>query len=84
MSAWRRRAGSTAMSQTPTSRKIVEDIRAQIESGQLAPGAKLPKGDDLKAQYKVSDTPVKTAIAMLEGMGLIVRRQGVGWFVAER
>lgn len=78
-----RRPGSTDMPETPASRRIVADIRAQIESGKLQPGDRLPTGRELKQRYQVSDTPVKTAIDRLEAMGLVVRRQGVGWFVAD-
>jgi len=78
----RGRPGSATMPETPRSRVIVDDIRAQIQSGVLKPGAKLPSTEELKAKYECSDTPVKTALTTLEALGLIVRRQGVGSFVA--
>ena len=69
------------MPEPPASRRIVEDIRAQIESGRLKPGDRLPTMEQMREQYSCSDTPIKTALAVLEGMGLITRRQGVGIYV---
>lgn len=65
-------------------RRIVRDYRARIESGDLAPGAKLPTLDELAAEYGCSLTPVKGAVRILEAMGLIETQPGKGIYVAEQ
>lgn len=69
------------MPETPASRRIVDEIRRQIESGQLKSGDKLPKIRELAEQYECSETPVKIALSALDAMGLLVRRQGKGVYV---
>lgn len=65
-------------------RRIVQDYRARIESGQLAAGAKLPTLDEIAVEYGVSLTPVKSAVRILEATGLIETQPGKGIYVAER
>src|SRR5215471_18216082 len=63
---------------------LVERLSAEILSGQLAPGARLPTEQDLIATTGVSRTVVREAIAALRAEGLVITRQGAGAFVAER
>ena len=62
---------------------LVERLSAEILSGRLAPGARLPTEQDLIATTGVSRTVVREAIAALRAEGLVLTRQGAGAFVAE-
>jgi DNA-binding GntR family transcriptional regulator len=64
--------------------RIFDDLRQKIDSGELAPGDRLPQLSELRVQYDVSDTPVKSALDALEMIGYIDRYQGKGIFVADR
>lgn len=60
-------------------RKICESI----QSLGLAPGARLPSETDLAAQMGVSRATLREALRTLETQQRIVRRHGLGAFVAE-
>ena len=68
----------------PYTRRIVDDLTAKIRSGEWAPGHKLPSISELAEAYRCSEMPVRTAIAELQGAGLIEGHQGVGNFVTGR
>lgn len=68
---------------TPGYRRIVEDVRRQIEAGDLRPGDQLPSMTQLKAQYGVSNTVVRSAMLILQSEGLVEGHQGKGVFVRE-
>lgn len=63
-------------------RRIVRDYRTRIESGDLASGDKLPTLDEIAAAYGCSLTPVKSAIRILEALGLVETQPGKGMYVA--
>jgi GntR family transcriptional regulator len=63
--------------------QIVDGLRREISEGRLAPGTALPSFRGLAEDLLVSVITVKRAYEELEGEGLIVRRQGLGTFVAE-
>jgi len=63
-------------------RELIERLRADISSGRLAPGARLPSEQEIASQTGVSRTVVREAVAALRAEGLVVTRQGVGAFVA--
>jgi GntR family transcriptional regulator len=67
----------------PKYQQIAEQLRAQITSGALAPGQRLPSEPDLAAQYDASRNTVRLAIALLTNQGLVISRQGLGTFVHE-
>ncbi len=67
----------------PKYQQIADQLRAQISSGALAPGQRLPSEPDLAAQYDASRNTVRLAIALLTNQGLVVSRQGLGTFVHE-
>jgi DNA-binding FadR family transcriptional regulator len=58
-------------------------LSADITSGRLAPGARLPTEQEMIAATGVSRTVVREAVAALRAEGLVVTRQGVGAFVSE-
>jgi GntR family transcriptional regulator, transcriptional repressor for pyruvate dehydrogenase complex len=61
--------------------EVAERLVAEIGSGRLAPGARLPTEQELTAALGVSRTVVREAVAMLRAEGLVETRQGVGAFV---
>jgi GntR family transcriptional repressor for pyruvate dehydrogenase complex len=63
--------------------QLAERIGRDIRTGRLQPGKKLPTEQELIAQFQVSRTVVREAMATLRSEGLIVSRQGAGVFVAD-
>jgi len=64
------------------SRRLFEQLAAEIRSGRLAPGARLPTEEALTRAAHVSRTVVREAVAALRAEGLVITRQGVGAFVS--
>jgi len=62
---------------------LVASLAAQIESGAMAPGQRLPTEQAIVAATGVSRTVVREALASLRARGLITTRQGLGAFVAD-
>jgi GntR family transcriptional repressor for pyruvate dehydrogenase complex len=58
-------------------------LKAEITSGVIAPGAKLPSQKDIADSENVSRTVVREAVARLEAQGYAVSRQGSGVYVSE-
>ena len=67
----------------PKYQEIADRLRAQIGSGLLEPGQRLPSEPDLATEYDASRNTVRLAIALLINQGLVVSRQGLGTFVLE-
>jgi len=64
--------------------EVVKDlILSKIASQHLQPGDKLPTSNELADQSGFSLISVRRALDELERAGRIVRRQGVGTFVAQ-
>jgi GntR family transcriptional regulator, transcriptional repressor for pyruvate dehydrogenase complex len=63
--------------------ELTERLTADITSGKLPAGARLPTEQELVAAIGVSRTVVREAVAALRAEGLVVTRQGVGAFVAD-
>ncbi len=61
--------------------QLSNQIRSQIENGELKDGEKLPKEVDLAKMYSISRAPVRQALGLLEKDGLIVRKRGKGTFI---
>ncbi len=62
--------------------EVVLRLQAEIASGRLAPGARLPTEHDMMMAMGVSRTVVREAVAALKAEGLVITRQGSGAFVA--
>jgi GntR family transcriptional regulator len=62
--------------------QIADDLLDQIESGELAPGDRLPPERALSESSGVSRMTLRAALHTLEQKGLLERRQGAGTFVA--
>jgi GntR family transcriptional regulator len=61
--------------------RIAGILRADITSGRIPPGGRLPSESQLMIRHDVSRSVVKWAIAVLKADGLADGRQGVGVFV---
>lgn len=82
-------AGSTHMTESYR-RRIIDDIRGRIASGEWPPGSKLPSTRELVAFYKtqlpapaLAVTTVRHAISVLIETGELRGQQGLGVFVAD-
>uniref|UniRef100_UPI003F49B41E GntR family transcriptional regulator n=1 Tax=Actinokineospora sp. CA-119265 TaxID=3239890 RepID=UPI003F49B41E len=64
--------------------QVADDLRAKIETGELAPHSQLPTYDALAEQHMVSVGVSRAAVNLLVQEGLVVKRQGKGVFVRER
>jgi GntR family transcriptional regulator/MocR family aminotransferase len=69
---------------TPLTEQIRRGITAAIESGVLAPGARLPSWLDLAAQLGVARGTVRSAYEKLSAAQLIVASRATGTHVADR
>ena len=67
----------------PLYRSIADDLRQQIESGQLASGRQLPTEVELQEQYHASRKTIRDAIKWLITRGMVETRPGQGSFVVE-
>lgn len=65
----------------PAYRRIVDDVRARIASGELQPGAALPSKHALSRTWGVSRQPVEAALIILRTQGLIVGYPGKATYV---
>lgn len=70
-----------------TRTQIVERIRARVVSGEWPRDddgrRRLPPAQELADEYEVSLTTMRWVLDRLQVQGVLVSRQGVGWFVAE-
>ncbi|WP_217142672.1 GntR family transcriptional regulator [Streptomyces sp. AC627_RSS907] len=60
---------------------IADDLRHQITTGRIKPGERLPSEAGLADHYKVSTVTLRSALAVLQGEGLIEKIHGKGNFV---
>ncbi|WP_165398687.1 GntR family transcriptional regulator [Streptomyces albidoflavus] len=64
-------------------RAIADDLRKDISSGRYPPGMKLPRQQDIAAEYGVSDITVRKAVEVLRKEGLVESRGRGGHVVRE-
>ncbi len=68
---------------SPMYKLIADDLRQQIESGELARGSQMPTELELREKYNASRNTVRDAIKSLVNLGLAETRPGQGTFVVE-
>jgi GntR family transcriptional regulator len=68
----------------PAHLSIRDDLRIRITGGEWPAGQRLPSETDLAAWYGVARMTIRQAIGALASEGVLVRRQGLGTFAAER
>ena len=71
-----------AGSDVPIYRQLVQQVRRDVMLGRLRPGDQLPSVKEVVDALSVNPNTVVKAFSELEHQGMIVRRQGVGTFVA--
>jgi DNA-binding GntR family transcriptional regulator len=62
--------------------QIADRIRAEIKSGELAPGTRLRSERELAVYYEISYGTFRHAIEVLRDEGAVFTRHGRGTFVA--
>ncbi|WP_030204834.1 GntR family transcriptional regulator [Streptomyces sp. NRRL S-87] len=63
--------------------RIAADLREEIMSGELPPGAKLPSTAQLKARFDASNATIQKALLLLKEEGLVIGRAGAAVTVRE-
>src|SRR3954453_5714657 len=71
-----------ASAEMPLYRQLAEQLTAQIRSGLLAPGDRLPATRELAGLLGLNRTTISAAYELLEADGLISGHVGRGSFVA--
>jgi GntR family transcriptional regulator len=66
----------------PRYHQIAQSLRDRIRSGDIAPGARLDNQRRLAEDFGVTLMTLRQALEVLEREGLIMRRHGLGTFVA--
>ena len=66
----------------PIYRQLVQQVRRDVMLGRLRPGDQLPSVSEVVGALSVNPNTVVKAFSELEHQGVVVRRQGVGTFVA--
>lgn len=69
---------------SPMYRQIAEELREQIESGRLKPGAQIRTEIELREHFGASRNTVRDAIKWLTSLGLVETRPGQGTFVVKK
>jgi GntR family transcriptional regulator len=72
------------MAPPPMYQQIAEELRRQIESGELEPGQQLPTELELRETHDASRNTVRDAIKRLISLGLVVTKPGQGTFVTRK
>lgn len=67
----------------PASAQLAEALKAQIVQQRLPHGGRLPSERELIERSGLSRVTVRAAVGLLERQGWLVRRQGLGTFVAD-
>lgn len=66
----------------PLYHQLAEQLREQIESGELEVGERIPSVRALSKQYRISPMTVRQTLGELQRKGLLEVRRGIGTFVA--
>lgn len=68
---------------TPIYLQLVRRIKAEIASGTLPMGARMPSVRDAAENYRVNPNTMQRVMAELEREGVIAAQRGVGFFVTD-
>src|SRR5579863_2087142 len=69
------------MVEEPRMRQIADELREQIETGGLPPGALMPSEPEVARNYGVSRQTARSALQLLEQQGLVIVRPRRGRIV---
>ncbi|MDY3918335.1 MAG: GntR family transcriptional regulator [Candidatus Limivivens sp.] len=64
--------------------QLVNEIKEQIQSGELKAGDRLMTEVELSREYDISRITVRKAIEILVDEEILIKKQGIGTFVAEK
>ena len=64
--------------------QLIDEIKDQIASGKLTTGDRLMTEFELSQEYNVSRITVRKAIEVLVEENILIKKQGIGTFVAEK
>lgn len=65
----------------PASEHLADELRRAIETGDLAPGARLPSERELAERHGIARNTARQAIRLLAESGLVIAEHGRGVFV---
>lgn len=68
----------------PRHQQIAADLRAQIMSGDLAPGEQLPSTQHLVHRYAAANATIQRALAALKDEGFVYSQVGKGVYVRDK
>ncbi|MFC8015007.1 GntR family transcriptional regulator [Streptomyces cinereoruber] len=68
-------------SSLPPIRRIADDLRRRIATGEFSPGSRLPSTRHLADAYEVDPKTIYRAVALLKEAGQVTGRQGAGVYV---
>lgn len=74
-------ADGTDIGRTPNYQRIAADLRAEIDSGRLGPGDRVPSEAELMRRYGVSRGTARQGLALIQAAGLVESAHGKGRFV---
>lgn len=69
---------------TQLSDQVAQQMAAEIRTGRIVAGERLPTEARLAEQFRVSRTVVREAVSRLKSLGLVDSRQGSGVFVTAK
>ena len=64
--------------------QLINEIKESIQSGELKAGDRLMTEGEFSKAYDVSRITVRKAIEVLVEEGILIKKQGIGTFVAEK
>lgn len=73
----------TPSSPTPLYIQLQKQLMARVQSGEWAPGTRIPTEADLCTAYEVSRVTVRQAVGRLVAQGVLTRERAKGTFVRE-
>lgn len=68
----------------PRYQQLADELRRQIEAGELLPNRPVPSETTLEQQYGISRDTARHALRLLREAGLIVTVRGKGSYVVDR
>jgi GntR family transcriptional regulator len=68
----------------PLYQQLADELRRQIEAGELLPNRPVPSETTLQQQYGIARDTARHALRLLREAGLIVTVRGKGSYVRER
>ena len=64
--------------------QLINEIKESIQAGELKPGDRLMTEGEFSKEYDVSRITVRKAIEVLVEEGILIKKQGIGTFVADK